>query len=287
MHETQHRTVYLNGVYLPEAEAKVSIFDRGFLMSDAVYEYTAVLGGGLLEYNHHMARLQRSLDELDFGVTIDQNELLDMHRELVQRNNIDVGGVYVQISRGVADRDFAFPKGLKPTIMAFTQEMNYLDNPINETGLKVISVDDGRWARRDIKSVQLLYTSMVKTKAEEAGAHDAFFVKDGYVTEATSSNAFMIKNGCIITRQLSPDILHGVTRKAILALAKAHNLDIEERSFTIAEAQDADEVFTTASPIYALPVVELDGKAIGDGRPGALTKKLRALFLEEAKANAI
>ncbi len=284
---TNRRTVFLNGEYMPEADAKVSVFDRGFLMSDAVYEYTAVIEGRLLEFDHHLQRLQRSLDELDFDLQLDREELLFVHRELVRLNKVDVGGVYIQISRGATDRDFAFPKGLTPTVMAFTQEMNFLDNPINDTGLKVMSVEDGRWARRDIKSVQLLYTSMVKSKAEAAGLHDAFFVKDGFVTEATASNAFIVKDGKVITRQLSSDILHGVTRKVVLALAAENELTIEERPFSIQEAQDADEVFVTASPTFALPVVELDGKPIADAKPGPMTQKLRNLFLKEARLNAL
>ncbi|MEZ0467875.1 D-amino-acid transaminase [Phaeobacter sp. SYSU ZJ3003] len=287
MSNSGNRIVYLNGDYLPETEAKVSIFDRGYLLADAVYEYTATIGGALIEFDAHMARLQRSVDELGMDYSLDREAMLAMHRELVQRNALDTGGVYLQISRGVADRDFAFPKGLKPTIMAFTQEMNFLDNPINDTGLKVVSVEDGRWMRRDIKSVQLLYTAMAKTQANEAGAHDAFFVKDGFVTEATSANAFIIRNGCIVTRALSQDILHGVTRKAVLELARRRNLAIEERAFTIAEAQEADEVFITASPVYALPVVEVDGKQVASGKPGRLTQELRQLFIDEAVARAV
>lgn len=281
------RTVYLNGEYLPETEAKVSIFDRGYLLADAVYEYTATIGGALIGFDAHMARLQRSLDELDIKYALDHKTFLVMHQELVRRNELGNGGVYLQISRGVADRDFAFPQGLKPTVMAFTQEVNFLDNPVNDAGLKVVSAEDGRWVRRDIKTVQLLYTAMVKTQANEVGVHDAFFVKDGFVTEATSANAFIIRNGRIVTRALSQDILHGVTRKAVLELARRQNLAIEERAFTIAEAQEADEVFITASPIYALPVVEVDGRQVASGKPGRLTRELRQLFIDEAIASAI
>lgn len=284
---TGNRTVYLNGQYVPETEAKVSIFDRGYLMADAVYEYTAVIGGKLIDFPGHLKRLQLSLSSLGYDYEVNEEQMLALHRRLVELNSIDVGGVYIQVSRGVADRDFVFPKALEPSIMAFTQDINFLDNPINETGLKVISVEDGRWARRDIKSVQLLYTSMVKTKAVEAGAHDAFFVKDGFVTEATSANAFIVEDGCLITRALSSDILHGVTRRAVLELAKAHNLELDERAFAVEEVKAADEAFVTASPIYVLPVVEIDGVQIGTGKPGAMTQKLREIFLEDAKANAL
>lgn len=287
MNKNLNRTVYVNGDFLPERDAKVSIFDRGFLMADAVYEYTAVIDGKLIEFDAHIERLRRSLGELQMNCPIKRDGFLAMHRALIAQNDIDIGGVYVQISRGVADRNFAFPTGLVPTVIAFTQTLNFLDNPINDIGLKVISVEDGRWSRRDIKSVQLLYTAMAKTQAIERGANDAFFVKDGFVTEATAANAFIVKDGRIITRALSSDILHGVTRKAILALCVARGLAIEERAFTIAEAQAADEVFVTASPFYALPVIEVDGKMVGDGLPGNMTRELRSLVISEARANSI
>ncbi|MCX7560235.1 D-amino-acid transaminase [Sulfitobacter sp. F26204] len=281
------RIVYLNGEFLTEEDAKVSVFDRGFLMADAVYEYTAVIDGKLSEFDAHIDRLKRSLGELQMQCPLSRDEILQMHRRLVAKNNIDVGGVYLQISRGIAERDFLFPDNTTPTVTAFTQTLNFVENPINEVGLKVVSVEDGRWIRRDIKSVQLLYTSMVKTDAVARGANDAFFVKDGFVTEATSANAFIVKDGRIITRQLSSDILHGVMRKAIMGLRDSAQLQIEERPFSIAEAQAADEVFITASPIYALPVVEVDGVKVGTGRPGDVTRRIRTTMLDEARSNAI
>lgn len=281
------RTVFLNGAYVPETEAKVSIFDRGYLMADAVYEYTAVIGGKLIDFPGHMARLQTSLEALDFGYRVDPEEFLGIHRALISRNSIDVGGVYLQISRGVADRSFPFPNALTPTISAFTQTINFLDHPANETGLKVISVDDGRWARSDIKSVQLLYTCMARTRAVNAGAQDAFFVRDGLVTEATAANAFIVRDGRLITRALSPDILHGVTRRAVLDLAATQDVALEERGFSVEEVKMADEAFVTASPMYVLPVVQIDGEQIGSGGPGPITRTLRTLFLEHAMANAM
>lgn len=281
------RTVYLDGQYMPAAEAKVSIFDRGYLMADAIYEFTAVVDNQLLDFEGHYQRLQRSLNALDFELEVDRDDLLEMHRQLVARNDLGLGGVYLQISRGVAERDFSFPAGITPTVMAFTQKMNVLENPAAKTGLKVISAEDGRWLRRDIKSVQLLYTSMVKTQAIRNGADDAFFVKDGYVTEATSANAFIIRDNTIVTRDLSADILHGVTRKGILTLADKAGLKVDERPFTISEAQDADEVFITASPIFALPVVEIDGRVIADGKPGKATRDLRAILIDDLRRHAI
>ena len=287
MTNTKQRTVYVNGQYLPEDQATVSIFDRGYLMADAVYEYTAVLGFKLLEFDAHMDRLERSLNELSFDYVPDRAALLQLHRELIERNAIDVGGVYLQISRGVADRNFLFPTNIDPTITAFTQEVNFLEHPANQTGLKVISIEDCRWSRRDIKTVQLLYTSMAKTEAIKRGAHDAFFVEDGFVTEATAANAFIVKHSTIITHQMTNAILHGVTRKSILDLASELDLAIEHRPFTIAEAQAADEVFITASPLYVLGVTDVDGVSIASGKPGEITNQLRAKFLENARKMAV
>lgn len=281
------RTVFLNGEYLPASEAKVSVFDRGYLLADAVYEFTAVVDGKLVDFQSHMNRMQSSLDALAYKYLIEYDELLEMHHRLIDYNELDVGGVYMQISRGVADRDFAFPSGITPTIMAFTQKLNYLDNPIVEKGLKVITIDDGRWARRDIKSVQLLYTSMAKTQAMEKGVHDALFVKDGFVTEATSANAFIVKDGCLITRSLSNDILHGVTRRAVLALAQQCGFKTIERNFTVSEALSADEVFVTASPLYVMPVVEIDGEKINGGIPGPSTRKLRKALISVGVSSAV
>ncbi len=243
------RTVYVNGSYLPEAEATVSIFDRGFLMADGVYEVTSVLGGKLIDFGGHAARLERSLTELDMASPVTMDELLEIHRELVRLNGIDEGLIYLQITRGNSgDRDFAFPDPDKTpsTIVLFTQAKPGLaDNPTAKKGLKVISIDDIRWGRRDIKTVQLLYPSMGKMMANKAGVDDAWFVEDGKVTEGTSNNAYIVKGGKIITRDLSSDILHGITRAAVLRFAREAQMEVEERSFTVAEAKAADEAFIT------------------------------------------
>ena len=213
------RTVYLNGEYLLENEAKISIFDRGFLMADAVYEVTSVLNGKLIDFKGHADRLERSLDELDMKNPVSYEELLAVHRELVRLNNIDEGLVYLQISRGApSDRDFVYPNPDKtnPTVVLFTQNKPGLANsPSAKKGIKIISIDDERWGRRDIKTVQLLYPSMGKMMAKKAGADDAWMVQDGYVTEGTSNNAYIIKNNKIVTRGLSNDILHGITLSLI------------------------------------------------------------------------
>jgi len=285
------RTVYVNGEYLPETEAKVSIFDRGFLMADAVYEVTSVLGGKLIDFEGHAVRLARSLNELDMPQPLSKDELLDIHRELVLLNDITDGMIYLQISRGAPnDRDFVFPdpETTKPTVVLFTQNKPGLaQSPVAKKGLKVISIEDVRWGRRDIKTVQLLYPSMGKMMAKKAGCDDAWMVEDGFVTEGTSNNAYIIKGNKIISRALSNDILHGITRAAVLRFAREAQMDVEERNFTIAEAQDADEAFITSASTFVMPVVEIDGAAVGTGAVGPMATRLREIYLDESMKTAI
>ena len=285
------RTVYVNGQYLPETEATVSIFDRGFLMADGVYEVTSVLDGKLIDFDRHAARLERSLSELDMPQPCPMDELLEIHRELVRLNGIDEGLVYLQVTRGSeGDRDFVFPDPEKtaPTLVLFTQNKPGLaDNPAAKKGAKIISIEDIRWGRRDIKTVQLLYPSMGKMMAKKAGCDDAWMVEDGFVTEGTSNNAYIVKGNKIITRQLSNDILHGITRAAVLKLAREAQMEVEERSFTIAEAQQADEAFTTSASAFVMPVVEVDGVSLGDGTPGPVALRLREIYLDESRKAAI
>jgi len=285
------RTVYVNGDYLPEEEARISIFDRGFLMADGVYEVTSVLDGKLIDFAGHAARLQRSLSELDMAAPVSMDELLAIHRELIARNDIDEGMVYLQITRGnPGDRDFAFPDPATTpsTIVLFTQSKPGLaDNPAAKVGLKVISIDDIRWGRRDIKTVQLLYPSMGKMMAKKAGCDDAWLVEDGTVTEGTSNNAYIVRGNRIITRQLSSDILHGITRAAVLRFAAEAQMEIEERPFTIAEAKAADEAFITSASAFVMPVVQLDGEAVGTGQPGPLVTRLREIYLDEMRKAAV
>jgi D-alanine transaminase len=288
---TMSRTVYVNGDYLPEAEAKVSIFDRGFLMADGVYEVTSVLDGKLIDFEGHAVRLKRSLDELDMAVPITKDALLQVHRELVRLNGIDEGMVYLQITRGAPDdRDFVFPdpETTSPTIVLFTQNKPGLaDNPAAKKGMKVISIDDIRWGRRDIKTVQLLYPSMGKMMAKKAGADDAWMVQDGFVTEGTSNNAYIVKGNKIITREKSNYILHGITRAAVLRFAQEAQMDVEERNFTIEEARAADEAFITSASTFVMPVVEIDGVPLGGGVPGQVAPRLREIYLEESRKAAV
>ncbi|WP_293450118.1 D-amino-acid transaminase [Planktotalea sp.] len=285
------RTVYLNGEYLPENEAKVSIFDRGFLMADGVYEVTSVLGGKLIDFDGHAVRLNRSLDELDMNNPISKEDLLEVHRELVRENKIVDGMIYLQITRGAPDdRDFVFPdpETTPQTIVLFTQNKPGLANsPVAKVGIKVISIEDARWGRRDIKTVQLLYPSMGKMMAKKAGADDAWMVEDGFVTEGTSNNAYIVKGNKIITRALSNDILHGITRAAVLRFAKEAQMEVEERNFTIEEAMQADEAFITSASTFVMPVVEIDGAQLGDRTPGKVAPRLREIYLEESIKKAI
>ena len=282
------RTVYVNGAYLPEEEAKVSVFDRGFLFADGVYEVTSVLGGKLIDFDGHAVRLARSLRELEMDNPVTKEELLEIHRELVARNGIEDGLVYLQITRGAADRDFAYPEGVAPTVVLFTQAKPGLALPTKaEAGIKVISIEDQRWGRRDIKTVQLLYPSMGKMAAKAAGADDAWMVEDGAVTEGTSNNAYIVKGNTIVTRQLSNDILHGITRAAVLRFAREAQMQVEERAFTIEEAKGADEAFITSASTFVMPVVEIDGVGVGSGKPGPIALRLREIYLEESLKTAV
>ena len=285
------RTVYVNGAYLDEAEATISIFDRGFLMADGVYEVTSVLDGKLVDFDGHAKRLWRSLKELDMNAPCDEAELLAIHRELVSKNNIDDGLVYLQVTRGSdGDRDFVFPdpETTKPTLVLFTQSKPGIrDSAASKSGIKVISIDDHRWARRDIKTVQLLYPSMGKMMAKATGADDAWMIEDGHVTEGTSNNAYFVKDGVIVTRGLSNDILHGITRAAVLRFANEAQMKVEERLFTIEEAKEADEAFVTSATTFVMPVVAIDDTQIGSGAPGPIAKRLREIYLEESLKVAI
>ena len=284
------RTVFVNGEYMPETEATVSIFDRGFLMADGVYEVTSVLDGKLIDFEGHAVRLSRSLNELEMKNPISKADLLEVHRELVRVNEIDEGLIYLQITRGSdGDRDFVFPsEDTEPTIVLFTQNKPGLaDSPAAKKGAKIISIEDIRWGRRDIKTVQLLYPSMGKMMAKKQGCDDAWMIEDGFVTEGTSNNAYIVKSNKIITRGLSNDILHGITRAAVLRFAKEAQMEVEERNFTIDEAKEADEAFTTSASAFVMPVVEIDGVALGDGTPGRLALRMREIYLDEMRKVAI
>ena len=276
------RIAYVNGEYVPESEAKVSIFDRGFLFADGVYEVTPIVNGKLVDYDAHVERLERSLNELKMAWPCTKQELHAMHVELVKRNKLKEGIIYMQVTRGVADRMFNFPKEITSSLVAFPQVMALVDNPNARTGVKVVTTPDIRWLRRDIKSIMLLAPVLGKQEAYEKGANEAWMVEDGHVTEGTSSNAYIVKDNKVITRPLSNRILAGCTRRALFRLSKDHGVEIEERLFTVEEAYAADEAFLTSASQFVMPITEIDGKRVGGGQPGPVTRKLRELFLEEA-----
>lgn len=282
------RIVYVNGAYLPEAEAKVSVFDRGFLFADGVYEVTSVLEGRLADFPGHLARLRRSLAALEMPAPAEDAALEAIHREMIARNGLAEGLVYLQVTRGVADRDFLYPADPRPTLVLFTQAKPLADTPAARNGIKVIAVPDLRWARRDIKTVQLLAPSMCKMMARAAGKDDAWMVEDGFVTEGTSNNAHIVtRDGRLVTRGLSHAILPGITRAAVLAYAAEARVAVEERPFTLGEAQEAAEAFITAASAFVTPVVEIDGVTIGGGTPGPVTRRLREIYLAETRRRAI
>lgn len=279
------RIVYVNGDYLPEEDAKISVFDRGFLFADGVYEVSSVIDGKLIDNAAHLARLQRSLDELAMAPPCPMVEIETVQNEMLKRNALDEGLLYLQVSRGAADRDFNFPAKSQSSLVMFTQDKKITESPAAERGLSIISVPDLRWGRRDIKTVQLLYPSLAKEEAKARGADDAWLVEDGFVTEGTSNNAWIVlADGTIVTRQLSNDILHGITRRSVMKLAAERQMKIEERPFTLEEAQNAREAFVTSASSFVMPVVEIDGVKLADGRPGDVTRRLRTIYLDEARS---
>ena len=278
------RIVYVNGSYVPEAEAKISVFDRAFLFGDGVYEVTAVVDGQLLDFAAHLARLDRSLGEIALAPPLSHAELRALHEKLIARNKLDEGIIYLEITRGVADRDFAYPEDAEPTVIAFTQSRPLLDNPYATTGVKIITIPDIRWKRRDIKSTAMLGQAMGKQAAKLKGAYEAWMVEGGYVTEGTSSSAFIVdKDGIVRTQPLGHHILPGVTRRSVLRLAEIEGIRVEERPFNVVEALSAREAFMSAASAFVLPIIEIDGAKIGDGRPGPIAKLFRELYIEEAK----
>ena len=274
--------VFLNGEYIESDKAKVSVFDRGFLFGDGIYEVVPVVGYKVLDREPFLDRLERSLNELELKWPISRGKFLEMIDELVKRNDIKEGGIYMQVTRGVAPRDFAYPENTPTTIMAFGFKKDIIDNPLALCGIKVVTVEDIRWKRRDIKSIALLGQCMAKEEAKREGAYEGWMVEDGFITEGTSSSAYIVKNGVIITRPLSNSILPGIRRKLLIKIANEHNIKIEERLFTPQEALMADEAFLSSATTFVLPIVEIDGKKIGEGKPGEVFKKMRKMYIESA-----
>jgi D-alanine transaminase len=282
------RIAYVNGSFLPIADAKVSILDRGFLFADGIYEVAAVLEGKLIDNASHLARLERSVREISLTLPETTERIQEIQKELVARNNLVEGLVYLEVTRGAdKDRDFAFPKGVKPTLVMFTSVKN-LNGPGAGAGVSVITVPDIRWPRRDIKSVALLAQVLAKQAAAEAGAGEVWMIEDDMVTEGGSSSAFILTHDdVLVTRHNSPAILPGCTRKAVVALAEERQLRVEQRPFTVAEAVAAKEVFITSATAFVQGVVSIDGKTVGGGKPGPMTGRLRNIYIEFARASAV
>lgn len=282
---TASRTVYLNGEFLPFADARVPIMDRGFLFADGIYEVSAVIDGRLVDNAAHLARLDRSLGEIGIRNPHDAAGWEHLQTELVHRNGVREGVVYMQVTRGVHERDFAFPPAeTPPTVMMFTQAKTVVASKLAETGAKVITVEDLRWKRRDIKSVALLAQVLAKQAAAEANVAEAWMIEDGAVTEGASSTAFIVsRDRVLVTRPLSTALLPGITRASVLKLAAEADLRIEERLIPLSEAYEAQEAFYTSASAFVMPVVDIDGRTIGEGRPGPLTRRLRELYIEAAR----
>ncbi len=274
--------VFLNGEYLKADEAKVSIFDRGYMFGDGVYEVVPVVNYTVLDREPFLERFGRSLSELDLAWPMSKNKFLNMIDELVKKNDIKEGGVYMQVTRGVAPRDFSYPKDTPTTCTAFGFKKNVIHNPYAKSGVKVAFVEDIRWKRRDVKSIALLGQCMAKEEAKRKGAYEGWMVEDGFVTEGTSSSAYIVKDNVIITRPLSNSILPGIRRKLLIEIANEHNIKIEERLFSPEEALNADEAFLSSATTFVLAIVEIDGKKIGSGKPGPIFEKMRKMYIESA-----
>jgi len=282
------RQVYINGEFKKEDEAKVSVFDRGLLFSDSLYEVTSVIDGKLIDFNNHMKRLDRSMTELKFKKLLNHEDILAFHRKLIELNNLKEGMIYLQVTRGIADRSFDMPKDeIKPTVLAFTQEKKIIDSESAKNGIKVMTLDDMRWKRCDIKTTQLLYASMAKTEATQKGFDDAWMIRQGYITEGSSSNAWIIKGKIIMTRHSDNLILSGITRDAIFKCAKDLGYEVVTKNISLSDAQSASEAFITSATAFIMPVVKINSNQIGDGKPGKFVTALREEYIKQALENSI
>ncbi|HKH95161.1 MAG TPA: D-amino-acid transaminase [Beijerinckiaceae bacterium] len=281
------RTVFVNGSFVPFEQATIPLMDRGFLFADGIYEVSAVINGRLIDNEPHLARLDRSLKEIRISNPYSPADWTRLEEEIVARNRLEEGLVYMQVTRGAAEREYVFPKDATPTVVMFTQPKNMIASPLAETGAAVITVPDLRWKRRDIKSIGLLAQVLAKQAAAEAGVSEAWMVEDGLITEGGSSTAFILtKERKVVTRPLSTAVLPGITRLSVMRLAKENGLTIEERAFSVDEALGAAEAFLTSASSLVMPVVSIDGKPVGDGKPGPMTRRLRRVYLDMAGVNA-
>jgi len=282
------RIAYVSGRYLPHRQAAVHIEDRGYQYSDGVYEVIAVVNGKLVDEEPHFVRLHRSLGELRIEQPIPDSALKIVMREVVRRNGVGTGIVYLQITRGVAPRDHAFPKAARPVLVVTSRRSKPPDPKLGRDGIGVITIPDIRWQRCDIKSVSLLPNVLGKQAAREAGCYEAWQVDgDGYVTEGTSTNAWIVtRDGEVVTRACDHAILSGITRLAVLDIIAREGLTLVERPFSVAEAKAAREAFLTSTTADLLPVVSIDGQTVANGRPGSFATRLREEYLAHAAAAA-
>jgi len=289
METSLEQTVYVDGAFVPESEAKVSVFDRGFLFADGIYEVAAVLDGKLIDNDSHLARLERSVGEIALKLPETLPRIVEIQKELIARNSLIDGVIYLQVTRGAAvPRDFVFPKEAKPTLVMFTSVKDIVNAASAKTGIAVKTVPDIRWARRDIKSVALLAQVLAKQAAAEAGCAEAWMIEDGKVTEGGSSSVFILtQDDVLVTRPNSSAILAGCTRKAVTKLAEERQLRVEERAFSVKEALAAKEAFITSASSFVQAVVTIDGQRIANGKPGPMTNRLREIYVEFARATAV
>lgn len=275
------RTFYINGSFVTEEQAVVPVMDRGYLFADGAYEISAVYAGRPVDNEGHLDRLARSLSELKIFNPHTQSEWLALQQQVIDKNELRDGLIYIQVTRGVAERDFACPPGIKPSVILFTQVRPMVGLPQYQTGIRIATMPDLRWGRRDVKSIMLLAQVLAKREAMERGADDAWMVEDGYVTEGASSSAYIVsQDGVIVTRPLSNAILPGVTRRSMLRLCEEMDIRLEQRPFTVDEVYRAREAFITAAASIATPVVQVDGRTIGSGRPGPVAERLRGIYFE-------
>ena len=280
------RTVYLNGRFVAESDATVPIMDRGLLFADAVYEGMGILDGQITDYLAHADRLSRSLDELSIPELLGRDELWAALMKLVEMNAVDEGFLYLHITRGVAERDFVHDGSLLPQVFAFTQPHTHPGADSQPVPLAMVSAPDWRWARRDIKTPNLLAQVLAKQTAHEHGADEALLIgADGFVTEGGARSFFIVANGSILATPVSNDILHGVTRRAVLRIAEQQGVGVIRRRFTLDEVLEADEAFLTGASSYVEPVVEVDRHSIGSGDAGPTTLELRRLYIEHARSS--
>jgi D-alanine transaminase len=282
------RIAYVSGAYVPHRQAAVHIEDRGFQFADGVYEVIAVRGGRLVDEEPHLKRLHRSLDELRIPAPIGDGALGVVLREIVRRNFVETGIVYLQITRGIAPRDHAFPKSAKPTLVVTSRPSRPPNPRLWQDGIGVITIADIRWQRCDIKSIALVANVLGKQQAREAGVFEAWQVdSDGQITEGTSTNAWIVTgDATVVTRAADNAILNGVTRLAVLDIIAREGYRLDERPFTVEEAKAAREAFLTSTTSDVLPVVRIDDTPIGNGMPGSLSRKLRAAYLAHAVVSA-